>query len=372
MRFLQSHFVESGNKNSPGQGYGDTSDSVVAEKTMVYRSLAAVQKNVPSSTNSPALVNTTRRSDPPSGYILSEADGMANHLVHVTESVPGTPHAMGDLTQHTVYAAPTSNSTANITIPMPTDREIQAIIESALRPSTRHSYTAKWRRFSSFAECHLFSPATASVTNILQFLLHLHHEGHKPSSIKVYAAAMSHYRGTIHRLSVFSQPLVRRFIKGLQNLHPSIRPAMPTWSLSVVLQALTKPPFKPLATADLRLVSWKTAFLVAVTSARRASELCALRINPPFLNFHKEKVVLRMDFSFLPKGFRCKTSAELRSGLVHVLSPSIIGLMYVPDGIALLVELFSHPFFDDDTSLCRVCNELGRMVLLSQSMGLDS
>ncbi|KAF7245960.1 Enzymatic polyprotein [Varanus komodoensis] len=53
-------------------------------------------------------------------------------------------------------------------------------------------------------------------------------------------------------------------------------------------------------------------------------------------------------------GFRCKTSAELRSGLVHVLSPSIIGLMYVPDGTALLVELFSHQFFDDDTSLRRV------------------
>ncbi|KAF7252794.1 Importin-5 [Varanus komodoensis] len=76
---------------------------------------------------------------------------------------------------------------------------------------------------------------------------------------------------------------------------------MPTWSLLVILQALTKPPFEPLATVDLRLVSWKTAFLVAVTSARRASELPALRIDPPYLNFHEEKVILCMDSSFLPK-----------------------------------------------------------------------
>ncbi|KAF7246303.1 Chromodomain-helicase-DNA-binding protein 7 [Varanus komodoensis] len=52
---------------------------------------------------------------------------------------------------------------------------------------------------------------------------------------------------------------------------------------------------------DLRLLSWKVAFLVAITLARRASELSALRVDPPYLNFHKEKVVLRTDSAFLPK-----------------------------------------------------------------------
>ncbi|XP_044297507.1 calcium uptake protein 2, mitochondrial isoform X2 [Varanus komodoensis] len=117
----------------------------------------------------------------------------------------------------------------------------------------------------------------------------------------MYMAAISYYRGTVQGSSIFSQPLVKRFLKGLCNLHPMVRPLMPTWSLSVVLQALTRPPFEPLATIDLRLVSWKTAFLVAVTSAQRSSKLCALRVDPPFLNFHKEKVVLQMNPSFLPK-----------------------------------------------------------------------
>ncbi|KAF7251454.1 Fibrous sheath-interacting protein 1 [Varanus komodoensis] len=67
------------------------------------------------------------------------------------------------------------------------------------------------------------------------------------------------------------------------------------------MEALTRPPFEPLATTDLRLLSWKTAFLVAITLARRASELCALRIDPPYLNFHKEKVVLHTDLVFLLK-----------------------------------------------------------------------
>ncbi|KAF7250063.1 Protein P [Varanus komodoensis] len=179
--------------------------------------------------------------------------------------------------------------------------DLQYILESALRPSTRKSYAAKWKRFSNFANVHSFPASSASVSQILQFLFELHQSGLKPSSIKVYIAALSHYRGAIHGFSLFTQPLIKRFLRGLNNLNPTVRSLMPTWSLSVVLHALTRSPFEPMATIDLRLVSWKTAFLVAVTSARRSSELCALRVDPPFLNFHKEKVVLRMDPSFLPK-----------------------------------------------------------------------
>ncbi|KAF7253383.1 Serine/threonine-protein kinase PrkC [Varanus komodoensis] len=166
---------------------------------------------------------------------------------------------------------------------------MQHIIDSALKPSTRKSYMAKWKCFSTFAESHSFSPLVSSIEQILQFLLELHHSGLKPSSIKVYTAAIAYYRGLVDRSPLFSHPILKRFLKGLYNLNPSIRPVMPTWGLSVVLQALMKAPFEPLATVDLRLVSWKTAFLVAVMSARRASELCARRVDPPYLNFHREK-----------------------------------------------------------------------------------
>ena len=76
---------------------------------------------------------------------------------------------------------------------------------------------------------------------------------------------------------------------------------MPPWTLSVVLKALLEKPFEPLATMDLRILTLKTVFLVAITTARRSSELSALRMDPPFLNFHKDKVVLRTDPTFLPK-----------------------------------------------------------------------
>ena len=62
-----------------------------------------------------------------------------------------------------------------------------------------------------------------------------------------------------------------------------------------------RPPFEPMATCDLCLLSFKSLFLVAITLNRRASELAALKSDRLFLQFFKDKVVLHPDISFLPK-----------------------------------------------------------------------
>lgn len=76
---------------------------------------------------------------------------------------------------------------------------------------------------------------------------------------------------------------------------------MPQWDLNLVLTFLMGSPFEPLHSFPLRLLSFKTVFLVAVTSARRVSELQALSSKPPFLTLHAERMVLRTRAAFLPK-----------------------------------------------------------------------
>ena len=49
--------------------------------------------------------------------------------------------------------------------------------------------------------------------------------------------------------------------------------AIPNWDLSLVLLALTRPPFEPLAKADLKILTFKTVFLLA--SGKRGSEIHA-------------------------------------------------------------------------------------------------
>ena len=49
-----------------------------------------------------------------------------------------------------------------------------------------------------------------------------------------------------------------------------------SWNLTLVLQSLTREPFKPMISAQMKYVSFKTIFLVAAATARRCSELGAL------------------------------------------------------------------------------------------------
>lgn len=56
-----------------------------------------------------------------------------------------------------------------------------------------------------------------------------------------------------------------------------------------------------MGSCEAQLLMWKTAFLVAITSARRVSELTALCHNPPFLVFQPHSVRFCPDATFLPK-----------------------------------------------------------------------
>lgn len=68
-----------------------------------------------------------------------------------------------------------------------------------------------------------------------------------------------------------------------------------------MLSVLQKPPFEYIREIPLLTLSQKVVFLVAITSARRVSELAALSCKSPYLVLHKDKAVLRPQTSFLPK-----------------------------------------------------------------------
>nr|XP_008107943.1 PREDICTED: inositol hexakisphosphate kinase 3 isoform X1 [Anolis carolinensis]XP_008107944.1 PREDICTED: inositol hexakisphosphate kinase 3 isoform X1 [Anolis carolinensis]XP_016848789.1 PREDICTED: inositol hexakisphosphate kinase 3 isoform X1 [Anolis carolinensis] len=178
---------------------------------------------------------------------------------------------------------------------------VRAILQVAQKSSTKKAYKYKWEMFTKFVEPMGLDPVSAPPPVLLDFLVHLARTGLSLTSLKCYVAALSWYRKGPSGQSCFQDPLVKLFFKGFKNLHPPVTPPPPAWSLELVLSQLSKPPFEPMASNDISHLSWKTAFLVAVTSARRASELCALRADPPYLRFHTDKVVLRTDITFLPK-----------------------------------------------------------------------
>ena len=111
------------------------------------------------------------------------------------------------------------------------------------------------------------------------------------SMLKVYLSTiMAHQPPDSKTALLFRHPKVKRFLRGVAHLIPPQLAPIPQWSFHTVLNRLTCPPFEPLAMCSEHLLSYKVLFLVTITSARRASELMVLCVDPSFLQFHLDKI----------------------------------------------------------------------------------
>ena len=112
-------------------------------------------------------------------------------------------------------------------------------------------------------------PHNTSVTDISEFLQSKLDQGIQWQTLRGYVAAISacHKQFTIHSLG--KDKRIIQFLKGSFRIRPPVKPVVPSWSLHVVLSALAGAPFEPIGTSSIKYLTWKTAFLLAITSAAR-------------------------------------------------------------------------------------------------------
>ncbi|KAI2662393.1 hypothetical protein H4Q32_001228 [Labeo rohita] len=161
---------------------------------------------------------------------------------------------------------------------------VETILQSRA-PSTRRLYALKWKLFTSWCEERQQDPVNCPVGTVLEFLQARFSTGLAHSTLKVYVAAISAYHALLDGVSVGKNPLVIRFLRGVLRLRPPTRPRVPTWDLTVVLEALCKPPFEPLEEIPIRFLTIKTVLLLALTSLKRVGDLQALSVAPSHLEF---------------------------------------------------------------------------------------
>ncbi|XP_056330158.1 uncharacterized protein LOC130242162 [Danio aesculapii] len=182
-------------------------------------------------------------------------------------------------------------------------REVISTIQSARAPSTRSLYDLKWRVFEDWCTSEGLIPFQCSVRDILCFLQSLLDNGRAFSTIKVYLAAISACHVGFEGVSVGRHPLICRFMKGVKRVRPAVKRLVPSWDLSLVLDALTRAPFEPLEDIPIKLISLKTALLLALVSAKRVSELHALSVHQACMDFSRDddRVKLLPNPAFVPK-----------------------------------------------------------------------
>ncbi|XP_056316727.1 LOW QUALITY PROTEIN: uncharacterized protein LOC130231264 [Danio aesculapii] len=182
-------------------------------------------------------------------------------------------------------------------------REVISTIQSARAPSTRSLYDLKWRVFEDWCTSEGLIPFQCSVRDILCFLQSLLDNGRAFSTIKVYLAAISACHVGFEGVSVGRHPLICRFMKGVKRVRPAVKRLVPSWDLSLVLDALTRAPFEPLEDIPIKLISLKTALLLALVSAKRVGELHALSVHQACMDFSRDddRVKLLPNPAFVPK-----------------------------------------------------------------------
>ena len=89
---------------------------------------------------------------------------------------------------------------------------------------------------------------------------------------------------------------------------------LPKWNLSVVLNELTKAPFEPMKDTDLKRLTFKTAFLLALASGKCCSKIHAWVANTLSNLGQWEKVALFPSSDFIAKNQLAREGSQCVSG----------------------------------------------------------
>ncbi|CAC5395238.1 unnamed protein product [Mytilus coruscus] len=120
----------------------------------------------------------------------------------------------------------------------------------------------------------------------------------KPSTLAGYKSAIALIHSSKDKISINMD--LRNLIKGLY-INPPIRQLAPNWDLPLVLLVLIKTPFEPLEEAELKYLTMKTVFIMALASAVRVSELHSFTINDKYFRNEQRGIWLLPNMQFLAK-----------------------------------------------------------------------
>ena len=163
-----------------------------------------------------------------------------------------------------------------------------------------------------------------SVPQIADFLLHLFvDKNFQPSTIAGYRSAIADSLGSSGELISKSRDL-NRLLSSFERDRPKANKSIPSWDLSLVLLSLTKAPFEPLDKAELKWLTFKTVFLMALASGKRRGESHAWLKSSIMFNSDDSQVTLAPSPAFLAKN---QLASEGPTALKSVVIPALTTIL---------------------------------------------
>ena len=179
------------------------------------------------------------------------------------------------------------------------------LVTSDVRNSTIKNYSYKVRMFISWCDKNGHSnPVETSTSVICNYLQEKFDKGLSARTIAGYIAALSKWHKKIHGRKISEIEEVISLRKATAISRPPSKVHFKLWSLPLVLQSLVQEPFEPLDEAQLKFLSFKTIMLVALSTARRCSELGALSTKDSDFIQRPQGIEIGYIPNFIPKNAR--------------------------------------------------------------------
>jgi len=145
------------------------------------------------------------------------------------------------------------------------------------RGGTQRQYSGAWKVWVRWCRGKKIDPLHTSIGNISQFLASLYKRGFSYSTVNTYRSAISMTHLPIEGVAVGNHYWIKRLMKGIFNKRPPMPRYVSTWPVSRMLLYLKSLP--PNDKLSRKLLTWKTAVLVALVSADRGDAITALNID---------------------------------------------------------------------------------------------
>ena len=183
-------------------------------------------------------------------------------------------------------------------------QNVADFVSKSRQTSTQKVYDVKWTTYTRWYHRKKVNLVSAPLTVIANFLIYLFSEKkYQISTIKGYRFMISNTLKFKTSNRIGSDPVLSELIRSFELQCPVQRSVSPKWDLSWVLVCLQKAPYEPLHKASRLHVMLKTAFLLALATAKRCSEIHALAMVTNHLRFNQSdgSVSLIVQSGFLAK-----------------------------------------------------------------------
>ena len=201
--------------------------------------------------------------------------------------------------------------------------EVAERIAAPQRSSTRTIYKSKWALFEKWCRANSVDFSTPSVKQVSDFFMYLYQDlNRRPLIIDGYRTTIVDTLGPTG-LHISQSSDLNRLLSSFHRDHPKISRNLSKWNLSVVLNELTKAPFEPMKDTDLKHLTLKTAFLLALASGKCCSEIHAWVANKVSNLGQWEKVALFPSSDFIAKNQLAREGSQSMPPLT-ILAPTTI------------------------------------------------